>query len=259
LYRWTIKRKYYAGKIDLRTSDCEENKEEDVSFALIPARINTAFKPSNLPCTYFFKMDLKANLRFTFYRYIYRLKREQNSIEQLAIEQLYNTLNMYRKTLRLFAFLFLLGPVLTGLDVKAQLLTIVTADGTETTDSLTWLECFTFPGDQLYVSYRDNSAFSYNLTDIKVIRIDAGPLGSEDASIYGTTEGITLYPNPAENEFSVKNLPDEGASIMVYRIDGKLVLQQEVYSEYETINIEDLERGLYLVKIGEQTIRLIRL
>ncbi len=56
---------------------------------------------------------------------------------------------------------------------------------------------------------------------------------------------LVLYPNPAQEEIYIENLT-EAAEIEIYTISGKKLLQQQVNSSTESINISNLSAGVYL-------------
>lgn len=56
-----------------------------------------------------------------------------------------------------------------------------------------------------------------------------------------------IYPNPASNILSIKNIKSTNALIMIYDIEGKLVLNQPISSS--KIDISNLSKGIYTVKI----------
>ncbi len=56
---------------------------------------------------------------------------------------------------------------------------------------------------------------------------------------------LTFYPNPAQEEIYIENLTAT-AEIEIYNISGKKLLQQQVNSSTESINISNLSAGIYL-------------
>ncbi len=64
------------------------------------------------------------------------------------------------------------------------------------------------------------------------------------------TPYFKLYPNPANQSVTVQFVTEEaynGMQIMVYDITGKVVITQTVKDNLETININNLTSGMYLV------------
>ena len=56
-----------------------------------------------------------------------------------------------------------------------------------------------------------------------------------------------IYPNPA-NEFLHLRFSDEDANLIeIY--DGNGQIAKRIKSEFNTINISDLDQGIYLVKV----------
>jgi len=55
---------------------------------------------------------------------------------------------------------------------------------------------------------------------------------------------LVLYPNPAQEEIYIENLTTT-AKIEIYTISGKKLLQQQVNSSTESINISNLSAGIY--------------
>lgn len=66
-------------------------------------------------------------------------------------------------------------------------------------------------------------------------------------------ETFELYPNPAQNEVSLKTKGLQfPASITVVDTTGKTVMIQEINSESNTISIASLQTGLYIVSVKDQ-------
>lgn len=77
------------------------------------------------------------------------------------------------------------------------------------------------------------------------------PNVSQDA-----TTKITLYPNPATNSIQLKGL-NKHVNYEVYSILGKQVLKGRV-GEFDTINISELQTGVYMIKIEDTTLKFIK-
>ena len=57
-----------------------------------------------------------------------------------------------------------------------------------------------------------------------------------------------VYPNPATSVFTVNNPNMTFTAIQVIDVQGKIVLEQKLTAPQQTINIQNLTKGLYLVK-----------
>jgi Secretion system C-terminal sorting domain len=72
-------------------------------------------------------------------------------------------------------------------------------------------------------------------------------LGTEDATI----QQIVMYPNPATDIVNIRNA--ENASIQVFDILGKELIQLSNISADQTIDVSNLQTGTYLVRITSGT------
>ncbi|MDR2206647.1 MAG: T9SS-dependent M36 family metallopeptidase [Flavobacteriaceae bacterium] len=65
------------------------------------------------------------------------------------------------------------------------------------------------------------------------------------------TNSISIYPNPATNEFFIKGNILGKADVEIYDASGKLVSNQRINpSEKEAINTQRLPNGVYMVKVS---------
>ncbi len=61
---------------------------------------------------------------------------------------------------------------------------------------------------------------------------------------------VKLYPNPTTETIQLTNLPDKSLDINIYNIQGKEILTEKSLSKTEMqINISELEKGIYILKI----------
>lgn len=76
----------------------------------------------------------------------------------------------------------------------------------------------------------------------------------------GSVERPSIYPNPAEDHFFIKN--DESVVIVeIYNLVGQLV-QRRNYLNSKQVNVSDLHPGMYFIKLldpGHRIIRTLRL
>ena|ERR1017187_1073242 len=64
-----------------------------------------------------------------------------------------------------------------------------------------------------------------------------------------TQPGITLYPNPAKNDFTIQAESSETQSVQIFDISGKLLLTQIIKTGQSTVNTANLDQGIYNVCI----------
>jgi len=75
----------------------------------------------------------------------------------------------------------------------------------------------------------------------------------------GETYNIFAYPNPAQNQITIKAENIKINKIEIFDITGKIVKQLSINNEKLTIDISDLQNGDYFVKINNaETIKFIK-
>ncbi len=71
---------------------------------------------------------------------------------------------------------------------------------------------------------------------------------------------LSIYPNPFENKFTIKNTDNLKLSYEIFSINGKLI-NADVISELQNeINLSDLEEGIYFIKLrlnGKSSVKKI--
>jgi FtsP/CotA-like multicopper oxidase with cupredoxin domain len=73
--------------------------------------------------------------------------------------------------------------------------------------------------------------------------------------IMHTNAGMSVYPNPAAGIFNV--VTDEAGLLQIFTLDGKLVLTEQVVSGNNHLNISGVAAGIYIVRLGTRTQRII--
>jgi len=67
---------------------------------------------------------------------------------------------------------------------------------------------------------------------------------------------IQIYPNPAHAQIAINN--KAGETLVISDITGKIVLQKQLQTEKENIDIAQLANGIYLVHVGNTSTKLIK-
>lgn len=116
-------------------------------------------------------------------------------------------------------------------------------------DSDTRFDIDVAPDDWSYRIYNPSSFWNelhYPYMYIKVSCDDCAIVGVEEME----KENISVYPNPATNNFTVKLNGDETAHIQLFNLVG-----QQVYSETAanttTINVSNMKSGIYMLKVSQ--------
>ncbi|WP_397363093.1 T9SS type A sorting domain-containing protein [Olleya sp. R77988] len=104
--------------------------------------------------------------------------------------------------------------------------------GSGQTVSLNWVGVTSF-----FVTSDHTGSISYFFDDVKVT---SSTLSTTDFSI----DEVSIFPNPATTQLNIKNVTNL-KEVTIYDVLGKTVLQSTSLS----INVEDLSKGVYIVKI----------
>ena len=84
--------------------------------------------------------------------------------------------------------------------------------------------------------------------------IDAG-IDDVEENVTATNTQMELYPNPAVNQLNVRLEND--AEITVYNIMGQNVLNMQGLKGVNTINVNELNSGVYFISAGTVTQKFI--
>ena len=68
---------------------------------------------------------------------------------------------------------------------------------------------------------------------------------------------VTVYPNPANDVLNIQ-LGDDQSDIVIYNSLGQVVRRVEAMSGDVQINISDLQKGLYFVKINNEVLKVVK-
>jgi len=141
--------------------------------------------------------------------------------------------------------------------LKAQSLVIRLHNGSENPEFISSLQKLSFSDNNLVVSFKAGNTDLYPLSEIQKLYFSSQTSVPEPTVAAGNN--LYVYPNPADNELNIQNIPIEASIIYIYRMDGKLMLQTSVPGEAENINISNLQSGFYLLVAHNQTVKFVKL
>jgi PKD repeat protein len=85
-------------------------------------------------------------------------------------------------------------------------------------------------------------------TTCQSITITTGGTGGTGISNTPGFEQINIYPNPTTQQLIIENATN-GTQLAIYDISGKLVIQQQLNTPKEWINVSTLSSGMYLIRM----------
>lgn len=129
--------------------------------------------------------------------------------------------------------------------------TIVLSTNTYTLEGYVFLGWSTTPTGA--VEYADGALFTIGSTDVTLYAVWGMATGIENVSNSIT---ISIHPNPATNDVTVSFDKEVNGEILIYGIAGQVVRYIPLRSEAcISINVSDLNKGLYIIKINANTDR----
>lgn len=155
--------------------------------------------------------------------------------------------------LKIIGGLFLL---FVGFNADAQNLYVINNDGSTELYSIDSVRRITIEQPNLVVLLYNGDSFSFPLASLTNYQYYLGALGIENSYNVFVDQGITVYPNPVENEFKIKlNLKQE-ADITYYLCDlqGREIYKKTIQSaeagENEfVIDASQIANASYLIKV----------
>jgi len=76
--------------------------------------------------------------------------------------------------------------------------------------------------------------------------------------ITNTHPAVRVYPNPASSLLTIETEQTTHVNYGIYSLTGQLQMQGKLQGETTTININSLPKGIYLLKISEHTVKIIK-
>jgi hypothetical protein len=93
---------------------------------------------------------------------------------------------------------------------------------------------------------------AYNATSCYTLKVQLGTASKEEGPVFAGSKQIIMYPNPAQNQIkvSVKDEVSLTATLQIFNPEGKLVQTQKFQNNGQIIDLSNLSKGFYLIKIN---------
>ncbi|MBR3565160.1 MAG: T9SS type A sorting domain-containing protein [Paludibacteraceae bacterium] len=101
----------------------------------------------------------------------------------------------------------------------------------------------------------DGTSQSFNLEELQ--RVEFGVTGINDALQLEQQLTISIYPNPTHDAICIDNLSD-GTQARIYDVNGKLIKQAVGSGKTTTIKVGELQNGMYILQINNQSVKFIK-
>ena len=73
-----------------------------------------------------------------------------------------------------------------------------------------------------------------------------------ESEVMATTDVLEIYPNPAENEFTLFNGSEQSGYLRIFSIQGELIYSDSISSGKTQVNIEQFQSGIYFIQFATE-------
>lgn len=151
---------------------------------------------------------------------------------------------------KLFFTTFLMIALVDSIFAQNMAFNIVKTDGTTIQHIMSSDAKIFYSDTQLFLD-SNGETVSYDLSGLRKAYFST--IDNDDEI---ENQQFAIYPNPAKDLIHV--VTPHATSVQIYTIDGKIVKSVEV-SEDATINISDMNSGLYIIGAGNEFSKVIKL
>ena len=121
--------------------------------------------------------------------------------------------------------------------------------------TLTDIDKITFSDGNMIVSKIDVSFESVLLSNVR--KITFGTTSGTNPIIYDKFS-TCFFPNPSTNYITIRNPLQVSLNFCITTLEGRKIFQKQVTTEFETIDISKLSKGVYLLRMNDVTQKLIK-
>ena len=151
----------------------------------------------------------------------------------------------------LITALMLIGLASSALAQDEVLFTIMKTDGS-TTDFVMNKDARIYYSDTQLQFFDGNQTVSINFSEIRKAYFTE-PQDVEEID----NQQFAIYPNPAKDVLGISGIA-ENQEVTIYSINGA-VMMKLIASEGSEINISDLRTGLYIIGVGNEFSKFIKM
>ena len=114
----------------------------------------------------------------------------------------------------------------------------------------------TFSNGVVKFMYHHAAFDDFTVSTIKRISFSPDEFLYIDEKQFG--KAIALFPNPADRFLYFRNVGEATQMVKIYNLQGLLVYSGLVDYEQQVIDVSILSSGMYLLEIGEQTMKFVK-
>lgn len=107
-------------------------------------------------------------------------------------------------------------------------------------------------GKEIKIAFVKNGTYQMAMDDIRVLSS-----GTDNISDIADSSKFEFYPNPADDFVVIKTLNNIGDIVTISDISGRTLITEEVTADDIQINVGNLTKGMYIIKVGDKSEKLI--
>jgi hypothetical protein len=105
-----------------------------------------------------------------------------------------------------------------------------------------------------------NATNSNGSTSGDVVYLSTYTVGPDVTTVDELANNFSFYPNPSNGVLNIENLAyDKASSVLVFNSNGQLVEEFTMNSEFASLNLTHLTKGIYFVKLNGQSAKMQKL
>ena len=143
--------------------------------------------------------------------------------------------------------------------LNAQNMIIKFNTGSETAKQLASLQKLTFNNYHLVLNYISGSNENYSISEINKLYFGTITTGITDNLITENVKSVNIFPNPVYDKINFQNLTEKISDIYIYRMDGAMVMKLQISGEENAIDVSYLSKGIYLLRVNNQTVKFSKI
>jgi hypothetical protein len=110
-------------------------------------------------------------------------------------------------------------------------------------------------------NYCDSSTYitksmANTIISVDVVNVLPPPITTGTQSVIARNEAIQVYPNPVKSILNISGIVNQ--RIEIQNVLGETVFSKHVISNLETIDVSGFAKGLYFVRVGNETTKFIK-
>lgn len=158
-----------------------------------------------------------------------------------------------KKILSVLLFLGLVGSNLLAVDSNQMI--IISTDDSQTAYVISTIKKITFESGVMTL-HNTSSNSNHNLLTTKKIIFSL--VNTADKNTITEDLNVTVYPNPVEKTINLSGNIDQ-KSVHIYSIHGeRFETNKNSYNGITTINVSSFPKGIYILQIGNQSIKFTK-